>query len=128
MNFDKVIRAYIALRDARAALAKDYDAQDSALKAKQKLLEGVLLKHMLDNPGLEGVRTDSGMAYMREDVKVSASDWDVLYDWIREHNAFDALEKRVTRKFVQDYMAEHDGSTPPGVTVYRENTVTIRRT
>jgi hypothetical protein len=37
------------------------------------------------------------------------------------------LEKRIKKTFVQEWMDAHEGTPPPGVNVYREFVVRVRR-
>lgn len=126
MDFGKAVKAYTNLRSARADVRKDFDARDGELKSAQEKIEAYLLNYLNEN-NMASVKTDNGTFYRQEEIKPSCQDWSAFYAWIKEHDAFDALEKRVTKTFVKSYMEENDGSTPPGVSVYRENVVRVRR-
>lgn len=127
MDINALARAHIRLRDARASLRRDYETQDDELKQKQNVIEAQMLKLMLDS-NVSSVRTDSGTFYKQEQMIPIGSDWEVFYNWIAKNQAFDALERRVKRTFVQEYMEEHNGEPPPGISVLRENVVRVRRT
>jgi hypothetical protein len=51
----------------------------------------------------------------------------VFYVWIKDNDAFDALERRVKKSFIATYMEDNKGELPPGISVMQEYTVTIRR-
>lgn len=126
MDYAKVVEAYLNIRDRRAEIKRDYDAQDDNLKAAQRQLEGVLLKHLNDT-GLDSARTPVGTFFRSESLKPSGSDWTAFYEWVRSNDAFEALEKRIKRDFIKEYMETHDGALPPGVSVHREYEVRVRR-
>lgn len=126
LDLGRLTKAHINIRDARAALKKQYDDADVDLKASQERLENAMLDH-LNKHGMESVRTEFGTFYKQEDIKPSGSDWQALYDWIKEHDAWDALERRIKKTFVSEYMEAHQGSLPPGVSVHREFVVRVRR-
>lgn len=126
MDLNRVTSAYIAIRDKRSEIKKAYEAEDGALKEKLSLLEGVMLKHLNDG-GMESVRTANGTFYKTEELKPSGSDWQAFYDWVKDNDAFEALERRIKRDFVREYMDTHDGQLPPGVSVHREYIVRVRR-
>lgn len=126
LNFDKVTLAYVHMRDARTALAADFKKNDDALKAKQRVLEGVMLD-FLNRHHLDSAPTTSGVFYKQEEVTPTGSDWSAFYDWIKEHDAFDALEKRIKKTFIKEYMDTNEGALPPGVSVFREFIVRVRR-
>lgn len=126
LDLGKVTRAHINIRDARAGLKRDFDASDAELKAAQERLEAEMLRH-LNTHGMDSVRTEAGTFYRQEDIKPSGSDWQALYDWIKEHDAWDALERRIKKTFIAEYMEAHQGSLPPGVSVHREFVIRVRR-
>lgn len=126
IDLGKLTKAHINIRDARAALKKQFDDSDATMKGAQERLENAMLDH-LNKHGMESVRTEFGTFYRQEDIKPSGSDWQALYDWIKEHDAWDALERRIKKTFVAEYMEAHQGSLPPGVSVHREFVVRVRR-
>lgn len=122
----KMVKAYIKIRDVRAALKREFEAQDNDLKAKMEKLDGAFLK-VLEDTKVDSMKTEFGTIYRSEDVIPQAEDWAKVYAYIRENDAFEALEKRLTKKYVKEYMDEHDGELPPGVRVFRKFVVNVRR-
>jgi hypothetical protein len=123
---DQLARVYIRIRDAKAAATAAYEKEDQAFKAKMKLIENVLLGYLNDG-NMESVKTQSGTFYKQEDILPRAEDWGTFYEWIKENDAFDFLEKRIKKTEVKTYMEAHDNETPPGVAVMREYVVRVRR-
>lgn len=126
MDLNKVTSVYIKIRDARSALKKEFDAKDNELKEKLTRLEGEMLKS-LQEAGATSIATTSGTVYKQEEITPTGSDWQAFYDWVRENNAFDALERRIKKTFVKEHMEANGGELPPGVSVYREFVVRVRR-
>lgn len=126
MDMTKIVKAHIAIRDARKVLSDEFNAKDKDLKAKQERLEAEMLRFMHDS-NMDSVRTEAGTFFRQESLKPAASDWDAFYNWIKENDAFDALERRIKATFVKEFMEENDGETPPGVSVYREHVARVRR-
>lgn len=126
LDLGKLTRAHINIRDARAALKKQFDDSDAEMKAAQEQLENAMLNH-LNTHGMESVRTEAGTFYKQEDIKPSGSDWSALYEWIKQHDAWDALERRIKKTFISEYMEAHQGNLPPGVSVHREFVIRVRR-
>ena len=46
---------------------------------------------------------------------------------MKQNDAFDALERRIKKTFVSEYMENNGGAIPPGVSVYRQYAVRVRR-
>lgn len=126
VDIDRVVATYVKMRDARAALKRDYEARDQEIKAKMEKLDGFLLGHLIQTSS-ESVRTEHGTFYRQKDLMVSASDWAALYAWIKENDAFDALERRVTKTFVAKHMEENDGEVPPGISTFSRYVVRVRK-
>lgn len=126
LDFARIVKAHINIRDARSQLKKQFDEADAELKASQAKLESIMLDH-LNKSGSEGVRTEFGTFYAQEEMTPSASDWNALYEWIKEHDAWEALERRIKRTFIKEYAEAHQGGLPPGVSVFRERIVRVRR-
>jgi hypothetical protein len=126
MDMATLVKAHVAIRDKREELTKEFNQTDKDLKEKQERLEAEMLRFMQES-GSDSIRTEAGTIYRQESVKPAASDWAAFYDWVKQHDAFDALEKRIKAKFVKDYMDENDGETPPGVSVHRSYVARVRR-
>lgn len=126
LDTNKLTRAYVKMREARAALKRDFDVQDKALRAQQSLLEATMLR-VLHEANADSVRTESGTFYRQEDVTPRGDDWDAFYAWVVETNGFDALERRIKKTFIREYMELHEGALPPGVSVYREYVARVRQ-
>lgn len=125
-NTNTLTKAYVKLREARSALSKTFNEKDKELKAKMTRLEAEMLR-ILKETGSESIRTEAGTFYRQEDITPSGSDWESFYAWVAEHGAFDALERRIKKTFVKEYMETHDGELPPGVSVYREYVARVRQ-
>jgi hypothetical protein len=127
MDTERMTRTFVAIRDARKEKKKEFEAEDRKLKEQQDLVGGFLLKYLNDN-NQTLARTEGGTFWREEEIIPTGADWTAFYAWVREHDAFEFLHKRITATEVQKYMEEHDGAIPPGVSVFRKYTVNVRRT
>lgn len=125
-EIDRLVRVYIKIRDARAKEKRTWEAADKNLLEQQDLIKVALLQHMQTH-GVSQIGTEEGTVYKTEKMNCSAEDWQVLYDHIELTGNFELLEKRISKTRVKEYMDENDGRLPPGVSVFREVDVNIRR-
>jgi hypothetical protein len=125
-KLDKVTQTYVKIRDARTALRKEYEARNLELKNQLETLDGFLLE-TLQNLGVDRVGTKYGTVFQSTEIKPSCQDWAAYYAWIAANEAFDGLERRVKKSFIADYMKDNAGELPPGITVLKEYTITVRR-
>lgn len=65
MDHQRIVNAYIKIRDKRSEIKKAFDAEDTALKAKLTLLEGAMLQ-TLNSTNSDSIRTDGGTFYSRK--------------------------------------------------------------
>jgi hypothetical protein len=121
-----LVRAALRLRDKRAQLTKDYEDAYAKITKDMEKLENLGMRVLMD-AGTESMRTDEGTFYREMVVTPRGEDWEAFYDWVAENNAFDALERRIKREFVKQYMEAHQGAIPPGVSVFREYRVRFRK-
>ena len=125
-QMDKLTEAYINIRDARAKLKQEYEAQDKSLEETAKMLE----QSMLDackQLGVDSVRTPYGTIIRSIKSRYWTNDWDSMYRFIREHDAFALLEKRLHQSHMKEFLSENPDLQPAGLNVESEYTVVVRR-
>lgn len=126
LDLNKVTTAYLKIREARSVIKKEYEAKDDNLKGQLKMLEATMLSH-LNKHGMTTAKTDTGTFWKQEDMTPSITDDVAFYGWIKENDAFDALERRVKKTFINTFAEAHDGALPPGISTYREFVIRVRR-
>ena len=126
MDYEKLVTAFRNIRDRKQELNRAHDEVIKDLDEKLERLKGVMLAELNNNNG-EGIRTAAGTFFRKLEVIPTGQDWEAFYDWIKEHDAFDALERRIKRTFISKYMDDNDGAIPPGVNVFRRYTVEVRK-
>lgn len=129
MDVAKITKAYVAIRDKRAEIKKEFDVAYADLGEKLDRLSAELLR-LMQAQNSDAIRTEFGTVYRQEEVKPSCSDWSALDAWEKANpdiNASDILEKRVSKKFITEYMENNDGALPPGISIYREYVARVRR-
>jgi len=125
LDYNRLVRVYIKMREARSALKREFEQRDADLKEKMSRIEAALIAG-LSETGADSVRTNSGTVFTTEVSRASVADWSALADWIVQNNAVEFLEQRVKSTAVSEYM-EQTGELPPGVNLHRERVVRIRK-
>jgi len=125
-NLERLLRAYMHMREKRAELKREFEEADGQLKNKMSLVEAQLLR-MLNAAGSDSLKVKGiGQAYLAKRVTVKATDWNALHDFIIATKQIDLLQKRVASRVVQEYV-ESEGDLPPGVDMTTERVVNVRR-
>lgn len=124
-NMGDVIRTYMKLRDQKAAIEAETKERVADLKAKMEKLEAYL-KAQMDAQGLTSFKSDCGTAFLTTTDYANVADWDAVIRFIRDNEAYDMLEKRVSKIAVRGYI-EANKAVPPGITYGTKLEVNIRK-
>jgi hypothetical protein len=124
-NAGDVIRAYMKLREQKAVIEGDAKERVAELKAKMEKLEA-FLKSQMDEQGLTSLKSEWGTAFLTTTDYANVADWDAVLGFIRENDAYDMLEKRISKIAVRGYI-EQTKAVPPGVNYGTKLEVNIRK-
>jgi hypothetical protein len=119
---DRLVRAYIKIRDARSELEK----KATELEEQQKLIQGRLLD-ICKETGVESLRTEFGTVTRRSTKNYWTSDWGSLYEFIKKNDAFPLLQRRISNAAMDTFLEENPDLHPPGLNVDAAYTVSVRR-
>jgi hypothetical protein len=119
---DKLVKIYIKIRDKRAELTKEADA----LEEQQNIIQAKLLEICKDT-GAESLRTEFGTVTKRISKRYWTSDWDSFYKFMKEHDAMQLLQQRVSNGNMEQFLEENPDIHPPGLNVDASFAVTVRR-
>lgn len=125
MNVSDVIHAYTKLRDQKAAIEAEAKERVAEIKTKMVKLEAYI-KTQMDAQGVTSLKSDYGTAFLVTTDYATVADWDAVLGFIRENEAYDMLEKRVSKLAVRNYV-EQASSVPPGVNYGTKVEVNIRK-
>jgi len=124
MDVARAVGAYIKLRDLKTEVKARHTAELAPINEKMTKLEAMLLNH-LTTQNTESVRTSAGTAYKSTRTSAKVIDWDACLAFIREHNFWHLLERRVAKTAIEEIVAG-SGELPPGVDLSSEVTINIR--
>ena len=125
-TIDKLAAAYIRIRDKRSELKRAFEASDAELEEQMKLLEVEMLD-ICKETNAETIRTKAGTVIRSIKARYTTADWDSMYRFIKEHDAFGLLEQRLHQSHMKQFLEENPELLPVGLNVDREYTVVVRR-
>lgn len=126
MKLSDAVSLYIKLREQKAQIKKEMEAQIAPINEKLEKLESKLLE-VFNTTGTNSVRTDFGTAYATTRTSVSAADREAFMTHVREHDDWGLLEVRPAKLAVEEYRAANDGLLPPGLSYSEERVVNVRQ-
>jgi len=131
VNVDDLTAKYIELRDRKAKIRKEADEAEAALDVIQDAI-GDKIREIMHANGVTSLKTPHGTAYIAYRESATVADWNVLLGFIKKSEAWDLLERRVSKSAVKDRMEEdrngnYTHEPPPGVNFVRVEGVNVRR-
>ena len=125
VTVDKVINAYLKLRVQKEVSDAKHRENIKTIKDKMVLMEG-WIKTQADKQGVTSFRTANGTAFLTTSDYANVADWDSVLRYIQKHEAYDLLEKRVSKMAVRGYI-DLNKSVPPGVNYGTAISVSVRK-
>lgn len=124
---DQLVDTFIRIRASRAAMKAEFDAADEKLKQDMRRVENELLRRATAE-NLTSFATNSGTAYRREEQHASIADPDAFRTFLSgADDPFGYFEQRLSLSRIKEHMKEHDGNAPPGVHIFREFRMGVRK-
>lgn len=124
-NVDQVIAAYLKLRNKKDAIEAEAKERVKELKDKMAKFEA-WLKVRADEQGVTSFKTPHGTAFITTTDFANVADWDATLEFIRANDAYDMLEKRVSKTAVRAYI-ESTREVPAGVNYGTKLEVNVRK-
>jgi len=109
VRVDDVIATYMKLRNEKDAIEAEIKSRVSELKAKMEKIEA-WLKEQADAQGVTSFKGKHGTAFLTTTDYANVADWDAVLQFVLANEAFDMLEKRVSKIAVRGYIDRSDRS------------------
>lgn len=126
LSRDKLVKLYVKTREAKATANREAEAVEARFKAIMQGCENAMLLSC-SKQGDTGFATEFGTAYQAETMKISIADDAAFFDFVKASGDLDFFERRVAVKHVQEHMAQADGSAPPGLSIFKERVMRVRK-
>lgn len=124
-TLDDAIGTYVATRDALDVERKAYNAYEANAKAYMNRIE-FWIRTKADELGMESIRTNSGTAYRTVKTAYRVADWDAYWQFIRDNDFSQCVEKRAAKLAVKE-IHDETGEIPPGLDYHTEVVFDVRR-
>jgi hypothetical protein len=125
LTVDQVIEAYLKYRNKKEALEAEIKDQVKELKDKMAKLEA-WIKTKADAEGVTSFKTAHGTAFVTTNDYANVADWDAVLAFIKANDAYDMLEKRVSKNAVRGYI-DQQKTVPSGVNYGTRIDVNVRK-
>jgi hypothetical protein len=123
---EKLVKAYIGIRNKRSELSAEFKEADGKLVEKQDKIKRALLEHCKEH-NVDSVKTPEGLFYRTTKTRYWTSDWENMFKFIKEHDVPEFFEKRLNQTHVREFLEENPDLVPMGLNVDKEYVVSVRK-
>lgn len=125
-DLDSLAAVYIKMRDARDLVRREAEAKEKEIADQMSIVEQEMLE-VCKSLGADSIRTPHGTIIRSVKSRYWTNDWDSMYRFIRENDAFGLLEKRLHQTHMKEFLDENPNLFPAGVNVENSYSVVVRR-
>ena len=123
---DSLVEAFIALRDEKREIERNVALRVAEIEADMEVLT-VALKDLCKEIGADSIRTSHGTVIRSVKKKYWTNDWASIHSFMKEHDAFELLEKRIHQSNMKEFLEANPDLHPAGLNVDSEYSITIRK-
>lgn len=126
IDLDTLTAIYLKMRDKRDEMRREAEAREKELEEQMGIIETEMLE-VCKQMNADSVRTPHGTIIRSVKSRYWTNDWDSMYQFIKEHDAFGLLEKRLHQTHLKEFLSENPSTFPIGVNVENSYSVVVRR-
>jgi hypothetical protein len=126
VDLNKLVSVYLKLRDAIQEKEEQHKQELQELQSEFDVVSGELLSHCTTQ-NIDSIRTPVGTISRRISTRYWTSDWDSMYQFIKEHDAPFLLEQRIHGSNMREFLENNPDAFPVGMQAERKYTVQVRK-
>ncbi len=126
MKVDDLVKVYRKMRDTLKEREEAHKQELAELREQMDEVSATLLEFLNDN-NLDNVKTPEGTVSRRVNTRYWTSDWEQLYDFVKEHDAFALLERRIHNTNMRQFLEENPDLLPRGLQVDNRYIIQVRK-
>ena len=124
---EKLVKAYLTIRDKRNRLQREYDGKDKDLANDLASIEQVLL-NSCNEIGADSMRTEFGTVIKSTKENFVCGDWDNFKKFVLDNEVVELLQQRIHQGNIKEFLSDReDEGLPPGISTMREFKITVRK-
>lgn len=126
LNLDQLTKVYLRIRDTRDDMEAEHKRRVAEIEEQLSVIEQELLD-ACKSMNADSVRTPHGTIIRSIKARYWTNDWDSMHQFIKEHDAFGLLEKRLHQTHMKEFLSENPDLLPAGLNVEKSYSVVVRR-
>lgn len=125
MKLSELVEKYIQLRDKKARMKAEFDAQLAPVETLMDKIESKLLE-TFNSTGMTQIKTGAGTAYESTRTSASVADKEAFLEYVKVKDEWSLLDIRASKIAVEQFVAANE-ELPPGINWRAERVVNVRR-
>lgn len=123
---DKLVGIYRKIRDTIHEKEEAHKAELADLRAQQELVSNALLA-LCNEQNLDSIRTAAGTVTRSTVTRYWTSDWESMYQFIKEQDAPHLLEQRIHNGNMRQFLEDNPDTLPIGLNADTKYVVRVRK-
>ena len=123
-SIETLVAAYIKIREKLAEVEAEHRAKTKDMKEQQEMITN----HLLDKckeMGLSSIKTAAGTVSRKTQTRFWTSDWDSMYQFLKENDALFLLDKRINTLNMKQFLEDNPDLLPMGLNIDSTYAVTV---
>lgn len=123
---EEMVKIYIKIRNTIKELETAYETELAKLEEEKEIVSQHLL-NICNEQNVDSLKTASGTVSRRVNSRYWTSDWDQMYQFIRDHDAMFLLERRIHNSNMKQFLEENPDVMPIGLQAERKFVIQVRK-
>lgn len=123
---DELVLAYRKIRDAIQEKEDAHKQEIASLRTQQELISDALLG-LCNDQNLDSIRTSQGTVTRSTTTRYWTSDWESMYNFIKEQDAPFLLEQRIHNGNMRQFLEENPDKLPVGLNADTKYVIRVRK-
>jgi hypothetical protein len=111
---DKLIAILDKIDKKRREITSEFENKDGELKDQRELVKNKILD-MCKSLGVDSLKTSIGTVSRVVKTRYTSFDWESMHSFIKEHDAFPLLEKRISQLNMKAFLQDNPEVKIPGL-------------
>lgn len=126
LTIDELVSIYLKIRTAIEAKEEQHKTELQELKDQFDVVGNKLLE-ICNEQNMDSIRTPVGTISRRVSSRYWTSDWDSMYQFIKNNDAPFLLEQRIHNSNMRQFLEDNPDKFPAGLQNERKYTVQVRK-
>ena len=125
-SVEEMVSVYRKLRDAISEKEEAHKAAVAELREQLDIVSNALLE-VCNSLHADSLRTAAGTVSRRVNTRYWTTDWEMMYDFIRENDAPFLLEQRIHNGNMKQFLDDNPDMLPVGLQADRKFVIQVRK-